>query len=425
MPIPTVCPHCQTNYTLADHLAGKNVRCKNCDEVIPVPKSAEGSGRHERIQKEARPAKAPAREEAPPRIRQRDRDSRPRSSGGNRGLLIGLIGCAVLLLLVLTAGGVGLFFWLSGKSGSGGGGVSDLLVDVGGPWPEPMVPARMGQMPPELTVTIHVANVEDEFTRDDVSGRLGKLVDVGRGSGSVSSSNGSRMTIRLYPVQDPKAFADKIDFATVRGVSGRTITLVARKVEGAPPPNADAVSKALFRLKSNNVALRHQALRTIKDTLPDERRGEVVKALEPLVNDSDHFTREWAIEALGVWGTKETVPILLKAMKQKESRGAAMKALGHLKDERAIEPIADRLEDFFDRGPAAEALKKMGPAAENAVLKQMNHTDNQVRLTACDILKTIGTAKSLPALRRAVAEGDFFLKPKAEETIKAIKARQG
>jgi hypothetical protein len=340
-------------------------------------------------------------------------------------LLIGLIATAVVLLFLFAAGGIGLYFWLAGKGSGSGGSVSDLLVDVSGPWPEPMMPGRMGAMPPDSTVTIHVAAVDDEYTRDDVGARLGKLADAGRGTSMVTSSQGSRMTVLLSPVQDPKAFAAKIDFAMVRGVNGRIVTIVARKVQGAPPPNADAVTKALYNLKSDSAHRRMEAVRTLKDTLPDERRGEVVKALEPLVNDKDHFTREGAIEALGVWGTKETTPVLLRAMKQKDSRGAAITALGRLKDERAIEPIAERLEDFFDRGPAAEALKKMGPAAEDAVLKQLNHTDNQVRDAACNILKAIGTAKSLPALERVAEEGDVFLKPKAEETIKAIRARQG
>jgi hypothetical protein len=279
-------------------------------------------------------------------------------------------------------------------------------------------------MAPDSTITVHVAGAADEPTRDAIRDKLGALADAGRGSGVSSASQGDRMTVRITPVRDPKAFADKIDFGTVRSVDGRIITMIARKVEGAPAANADVVTKALFDLKSPSVHRRMEAVRRLKETLPDERRGEVTKALEPLVTDSDHFTREWAIEALGVWGTKETVPVLLKAMNQKETRGAAITALGRLKDERAIEPIAERLEDFFDRRPASEALKKMGPAAEKAVLKRLNHSDNQVRTTACDILKVIGTKESLPALQKVIAENDFFLTPKAKETVQVITARQ-
>jgi predicted Zn finger-like uncharacterized protein len=426
MPIPTTCPSCQTVYSLADHLRGKKVRCKNCDEVIVVGASAkarsaeerdEGAGRQERIQSGARrPKLAPARDEDErPRRREREDSSRP-GRKSNRGLIIGLIAGGVGLLL-LVAGGILVAVLLLGKTPNS---VSDLLVDGGGPWPEP----RGGFMAPDSTITVHVAGAADEPTRDAIRDKLGALADAGRGSGVSSASQGDRMTVRITPVRDPKAFADKIDFGTVRSVDGRIITMIARKVEGAPAANADVVTKALFDLKSPSVHRRMEAVRRLKETLPDERRGEVTKALEPLVTDSDHFTREWAIEALGVWGTKETVPVLLKAMNQKETRGAAIKALGRLKDERAIEPIAERLEDFFDRGPASDALKKMGPVAENAVIKRLNHSDRHVRTTACDILKVIGTKESLPALQKVIAENDFFLTPKAKETVQVITARQ-
>lgn len=415
MPIAVVCPHCQTDYALADHLAGKKVRCKNCDGIIVVRATAGGSGQAERIQKEPRSSRAAARDEDEDRPRRRDREKAPRS-GGNGLMIVLICSGAGLLLLLLVCGGGGAYFLM--KKGAAVG------ADLDGPWPEPVAPPQVGALPPELTVTIHVAGADDEFTREDVSGRLSKLVDAGGGSRMVSSSFGNRTTILLSPVRDPQAFANRIDFATVRGVNGRIVTIVARKVEGAPPANADAVTKALFDLKSDLPHKRREAARVLKDTLPDQRRGEVVKALEPLLNDNGPFTREWAIEALGVWGTKETTPLLLKAMQQKEGRGAAMKALARLKDERAAEPIAERLDEFFDRHEAAEALKKMGPVAEDAVIKRLNHADNQVRMTACDILKAIGTAKSLPPLQGLIAEGDFILKHKAEEATKAIKARQ-
>src|SRR6516225_10545946 len=106
MPIPTVCPHCQANYALADHFAGKKVRCKYCDGIIAVRNASEGPGRPERIQKEPRSAKAGAlREEEPERPRRRESGARPRS-GGNRGLLIGLIAAAVVLLFLVAAGGI-------------------------------------------------------------------------------------------------------------------------------------------------------------------------------------------------------------------------------------------------------------------------------------------------------------------------------
>jgi HEAT repeat protein len=228
----------------------------------------------------------------------------------------------------------------------------------------------------------------------------------------------------VSPVPDPKAFAAKIEFGTVNSVQGRTITMAADKIEGLPGPDADGVTRALFDLKSSSVHKRQVGLRKLKEAIPDDRRTEVCKVLEPLINDADHVTHVWAVEALGVWGTKETVPVLLKAMNDKEDRDAAMKALGRLKDERAIEPIAQRLEEFFDRMAATEALQNMGPIAEEAVLKRLNHHDVQVGWAVCDILKAIGTKKSLPALEKVVAGSNLAMRQKAKDAMQAITARQ-
>jgi predicted Zn finger-like uncharacterized protein len=427
MPIRTTCPHCQTVYTLADNLAGKKVRCKNCDEVIAV-RGAAARDTEERIQEgpgRGVPARS-VREEEPARPRRRSRDGeppRPRKRSGMSGVLV--IGLVVGILgLFLIGGGIVAAVMLLGRSSDK---VTDLLVDVSGPWPEPMG-GPMGGFPGGgfaggEGVTVHAAGVSDEFTREALEDKLAALMDRGNFSSTSSSVSGDRLTMVLTPVHDPRKFADRIDFATVRSVEGRIVTLVARKVDG-PPANADDVTKALFRLKSASSRRRGDAARKLKDTLPDERRGQVVSALEPLLPDADRGTREAAIEALGVWGTRDTVPLLLKTMQEKETRAASIRALGRLKDERAVEPIADRLEDFFERGEAVEALKKMGPAAEEAMIQRLRHTDGGVRQAACDVLKVVGTKRSLPILQKVAAENDFFLSPKAKEAIKAIELRQ-
>jgi HEAT repeat protein len=191
------------------------------------------------------------------------------------------------------------------------------------------------------------------------------------------------------------------------------------------------VTRALYRLRSTDPHKRAQAIRKLKETLPDERRAEVVKALEPLLNDDDFFTRRDVIEALGVWGNKDTVPILLKAMREKDTRGEAMKALGRLKDERAAEPLAERLEEFFDRHEAAQALKSMGSIAEKVVIARLNHHELHVRITVCEILGAIGTKQSIPPLEKVIAAGkdigageNFIVAHTAEQALQAIKARQ-
>jgi predicted Zn finger-like uncharacterized protein len=435
MTIRTRCPSCQSVYNLADQLAGKTVRCKKCEAAIVV-RAAKGDVEEEAVETKSRresgsvqtransSKSSPARtEDEPIRPRRRNReddddlDVRHSRRRSNRGLVIGLIAGGVGLLLLL-AGGVALAILLfrSGKS----------LVNADSSWPTLNAPLGAPD-----SVVLHISGVVDDNTQEAVSDRLQAIAQGGGNSNMASTRQGDRMTVWLTPVHDVEALSRMIDFGTVESVDGNTITVSARKAEG-PPANADVVTKALHQLKSPVAHRRLEAVRKLKEMLPDEKhRAEVVKALEPLMNDKDHFTRQFAIEAIGVWGNKDAVPLLLNAMREKETRTVAMNALGRIKDERAAEPIADRLEDFFDRHEAAEALKRMGPIAEKAVLAHLNHHEWMVQQVVCDILAAIGTKQSIPALEKVVAAGkDPFSGEKhlaanfAQQAIRAIKARQ-
>jgi hypothetical protein len=398
MPIRITCPGCRAPYTVADALRGQKVLCRECGRSIAVD-----GGREAALQHQPRPqSPLPPQVEAvrPPPLQRKRKGP----------LLLGLAaGCLMLLLLALGAGGaLAWWWWPRAAEADGDWPVANAL---GGP---------AGTYPPEQVVTLHVSGVEAN-TREAILEKLTDLVGPGRGYSISSAQSGDRLTVLLGPVSDPKAFAGKIDFGTVRRVSGRTVTVA---VAGPPPANADAVAKALHGLKSPNAMRRAESARQLKDMLPDQRRAEVAPVLESLLSDPNPLTRDSAAEALGVWGGQANVPALLRAMNDVQNRRAAMLALGRLKDGRAAEPLASRLEDLGDRQVAAEALKAMGPAAEQAVLRRLGHHDEFVRVEACRVLKVIGTRASLPALQKAVAENDFFVAPEAKTAAQAITARQ-
>ncbi len=214
-----------------------------------------------------------------------------------------------------------------------------------------------------------------------------------------------------------------IALAIVTRKPSRTLGGPAAVLSSGPAAQGDAVAQALAQLKSPDSNRRGDGARRLKDMLPDERRDQVVQALAPLLDDPNRVNRQTAIEALGVWGNKDAVPLLLKAMRQKETRKVAIVALGRLKDERAIEPIAERLEDLFERREAIQALESIGPAAEPALIVRLHHPERDVRVAACEILRAIGTRKSLPDLEKVVAEKDVFVSPKAKQAIQSITAR--
>src|SRR5262249_41958607 len=134
MPITCRCPGCKAPYQLAEHLAGKKVRCKKCEQTFPVPVPARAkeeppavdevqevleaeAAREDGIQPSPR-ARSPAvpprasdrrrpdeRDERPrggrPRDRRRDEgedeDWRSSSQGMPVGLIVGIVGGVVVL----------------------------------------------------------------------------------------------------------------------------------------------------------------------------------------------------------------------------------------------------------------------------------------------------------------------------------------
>jgi S1-C subfamily serine protease len=158
----------------------------------------------------------------------------------------------------------------------------------------------------------------------------------------------------------------------------------------------------------------------------DAQRPRVLKALEPLPE-----IHEWHIDinstkALGIWGTKETVPLLVKLVPTDNVfvRHEAIRALGLLKDERAAGPVAQRLIPLQDRMVAGQTLKQIGPAAEKAVWPLLKHNDLFVRHEACKVLGDIGTQQSLVLLGQAAGDQNGLVRMAAQNALRAVQQRK-
>jgi HEAT repeat protein len=377
----------------------------------------------------------------PPRPARRQRDEgaddvrecrpRKRRQSGSSLTLFLIVGGVVLFLI--TGGAVTMVLLLkrspSGLAGSlsGGGGLPGAALDQVGPWPDP-TPFRSGFGPPgplpsdAETVTLHVAGLVNEYTREEVLGEAGKLVDPGKGSRGTSHHTGDRMTMLVWPVSDPDGYARKITFGEVRSVVGRVITLVAHKVDG-PAADADPVTRALFNLAWKHNDRRSKGLQELKNLQPNERRAEVAQALETfLASDNDQLRRAQAVEVLAVWGTRDNLPALIGASKDQDMwvRQNAIKALGRFPDETALKALGECLAS--DGFAAKQALKAAGPAAEKVLLECMESPTERVRRDACEILEEAGTKACVPAMVRALKESD--LRRTALKTLTRLKATE-
>jgi hypothetical protein len=204
----------------------------------------------------------------------------------------------------------------------------------------------------------------------------------------------------------------------------------------APPPppapprklsGAD-LDKITGDLKSSDLETRRAAVRQINGVDVEMPSDEFVSLVAAMATDSDPFVHMTAANFLGSHATTNDVPALLKLLKDSDwsSRQAATKALGKLKDERAIQPLAD----LIARGgsmygqDATTALINIGQPAEKAVIALLNERNAETQRQACNILQQIGTEASLDPLQKLVGDSEQSTSQAAVDAIRAIKQRQ-
>jgi hypothetical protein len=219
------------------------------------------------------------------------------------------------------------------------------------------------------------------------------------------------------------------------GTSAPTVPsnpIAARPPPPRNPPPAEPVEplsllySLIEDLNSNDNARAQRAAERLLQMEPTVERPKVARALEKQTANSWIFTRKAAIAALGVWGTKESVDVLLKLLHDHDhfSRVAAMEALTKLKDERATKPLAKLLLELGMRREATKALKQFGAMAEAAVLEVLDQPDWPVRKEICQLIQEIGTRASLPKLRQcATGDPNRFVREAATRAFRAIEAR--
>lgn len=148
-------------------------------------------------------------------------------------------------------------------------------------------------------------------------------------------------------------------------------------------------------------------------------------ALLPLRQQPDLESHKLFALACQKWGTSESVPELIGLLGATGYgtdvvRINAAKALGAIGDPRGIEPVAKRLADPWDRTRGiVDALVAFGPHAESAVWPSLSKDLNTQR-AALEVLRQIGTVKSIPKLEALTGAP---IRKEAANVIEIIKAR--
>jgi serine/threonine protein kinase len=208
--------------------------------------------------------------------------------------------------------------------------------------------------------------------------------------------------------------------------------------EPAPPPGpvpraeGDVFfQKTLAELDDGNFFTRRTALERLATMRPNDQRAKVAAKLVELTEGDDQRIRWEAIKALGVWGSENEVPALLKAMEPKDTftRREALKVIGRFKDARTLPAVILCFRDHQTRGDAGQSLREMGPMAEADVLALLDEKEALFfRLDVIQVLADIGTEKSVPVLRNVVASTNIHvtthLRGPAQEALAKIDKRK-
>ena len=358
-----------------------------------------------------------------------------------------------------------------------------LVAVIGCSWAAPLVrhqagrPGAVAVAAPEddgpqllsghAVILVVATNLPDQAATEVFGEKLARLPrGPGRGFQMMSTGDGrGTQRYEIDPVADVRAFADAMTFARVSRVSGRTIyaeasldepelaerrakiaatqaeheARMAQHHQGADPanpfqpraraadapadPNAGPVDRALAELKSSNDHKVKEAVTRLRYGVPEDRREQVAEALTPLLEHRDIFLVNEVLTSLTAIRGVSAVPAILNLLGRPFVGDDALKALGDLRDPRAIGPILDRLER--DGHNAAEALVKIGPEAEAPVIEKLRDSSDSVRRSACEILARIGTAEAVRAMRALPADPDGLVRLKATEAMKQILARVG
>lgn len=213
--------------------------------------------------------------------------------------------------------------------------------------------------------------------------------------------------------------------------SEREAALAPAPVSTPKELTPEQTTKLLSETKSENVNARRKALQELGEVAKPS--PEIIEVMAAFAKDEDDSLRRTALTILAKHGGNEYVPLLIRGLNESDSMllGSVLRGLARLKDPRAAEPLGELVatghgDPFLrmTRSDAAETLGNFGPAAEPVALSLLKEKHLGTRILACNILKKVGTKKSLTALKAATVSSNKELSEAAAEASRTVQARQ-
>jgi len=219
---------------------------------------------------------------------------------------------------------------------------------------------------------------------------------------------------------------------------GETLESIARALTDDPVPylrknaaeklgqlgDKRAIEYLLKGIKDENFEVRMYSARSL-GKLADET---LVEKLINTLKDSNEYLRDQTVEVLVNMGSI-AVPPLINILKSNNWMlpYCAVKALGRIRDERALKALVDLLGDdrnVYVQRAVVESLEKIGEEVEDELARGLEHEVWYVKEKAAKILAKKGTPKSIEILEKAIEkESDEKLKLSLQECLGTLKSR--
>lgn len=236
----------------------------------------------------------------------------------------------------------------------------------------------------------------------------------------------TRNLLQFAPGGQPKAVASDEKNGSSRTSKAGGGKSEPAKVAGHPRIDSASVDELLKIIGTKTDHLRVLAAEKLRDNPEAGSDPIVAKKLVELLKVDDLNVRAAVAHALEKWACPEINDDVLKNVNASttEVRQSMMKILSAHQFDAASGEIAKRLPDSEDRKVATESLIAMGEPAQAAVIPLLDHRDSKVKLAVCEILKEIGSADGLAALKKASETWMGSDRFAARKTIQALEAKK-
>lgn len=137
---------------------------------------------------------------------------------------------------------------------------------------------------------------------------------------------------------------------------------------------------------------------------PSQRYPAIVSIVQQCVAAEDASTRILAIETLALKDSEKSLEYIVSGVDDSSFnvREATHKIIEGLSEPQLIPLLVERF-DSDQRQRVASTLSKLGPGVEPHVLPFASHKSVDMQLTACNLLGSVGTKKSIKTLQTIVA----------------------